>query len=192
MSITKKKLKKRKKCLCNCIKCKKTIKGKKKHCKRCMKKSYKCCVKSRKGGGKKSRGKKSRGKKSRGKKRTGKKRTSKKRTSKKNLNRYKQSGCSKQKGGYKCNEATNMGSIYGGSKLNLLTRDITIPQSTQNAQNAQNDGLTGGGFLINAGLGKGVDIINNIGNGIKNTMRSAYGDHHLEDSNVMVASKLME
>lgn len=190
MSITKKKLKKRKKCLCNCIKCKKTIKGKKKHCKRCIKKSYKCCVKSRKGGGKK--GKKTRGRKSRGKKSRGKKRTGKKSRGRKILNRYKQSGCSKQKGGYKCNEATNMGSIYGGNKLNLLTRDITIAQSTQNDQNAGNAGLTGGGFLINAGLGKGIDVINNLGNGIKNTIRSANGDHHLEDSNVMVASKLME
>jgi hypothetical protein len=171
MPRSKKKLKKRRKCACKCVKCKKTLKGKKKHCKRCLKKSYKCCVKS-----------------TRSKRRGRSKRKSKKKYKKvyKNIRRYKQSGCSRQKGGYKCNEATNMGSIYGGNKLNLLTRDITRAQSTQNNM------INGGGFAINAGLGKGIDVINSIGNGIKNTMRTVYGDHHVQDSDVTVASDMMK
>ena len=181
MAKKKKKLKKRK-CLCKCVKCKKTVKGKK-HCKRCIKKSYKCCVKSKSSRSKSSRSKSSR-KSSRGKSR--KKRKYKK--AYKNIRRYKQSGCSKQKGGYNCNEATNMGEIYGGNKLNLMTRDITRAQSTQNKVS----GFTGGGFAINAGLGKGIDVINSIGNGIKNTMRTVYGDHHVQDSDVTVASDMMK
>jgi hypothetical protein len=166
MPRSKKKLKKRRKCACKCVKCKKTLKGKKKHCKRCLKKSYKCCAKSTR---RKS------------------KRRSKKKYKKvyKNIRRYKQRGCSRQKGGYKCNEATNMGAIYTGNKLNLLTRDITRAQSTQN------DMINGGGFAINAGLGKGIDIINSIGNSITNTMRTANGDNHVEDGDVTVASKRM-
>ena len=176
MAKTKKKLKR--KCLCKCVKCKKTVKGKK-HCKRCIKKSYKCCVKS-----KSSRS--SRSSRSRRSRRSRKKKKYKK--AYKNIRKYKQSGCSKQKGGYNCNEATNMGEIYGGNKLNLITRDITRAQSTQNKV----PGFVGGGFAINAGLGKGIDVINSIGNGIKNTMRTVYGDHHVQDSDVTVASNMMK
>jgi len=81
-----------------------------------------------------------------------------------------------------------MGEIYGGNKLNLITRDITRAQSTQNKV----PGFVGGGFAINAGLGKGIDVINSIGNGIKNTMRTVYGDHHVQDSDVTVASNMMK
>ena len=77
-----------------------------------------------------------------------------------------------------------MGEIYTGTKLNLLTDDITRSISTQNS-------LTGGGLAINAGLGKGLDIINNIKNGFQNVSRTAYGDHHVEDSNVTIASDMM-
>jgi len=177
MAKTKKKLKR--KCLCKCVKCKKTVTGKK-HCKRCIKKSYKCCVKSKSSRSKSSRSRKRKNSRSR------KKRKYKK--AYKNIRRYKQSGCSKQKGGYNCNEATNMGEIYGGNKLNLITRDITRAQSTQNKVPV----FTGGGFAINAGLGKGIDVINSIGNGIKNTMRTVYGDHHVQDSDVTVASDMMK
>ena len=81
-----------------------------------------------------------------------------------------------------------MGSIYGGSNLNLLTRDITRAQSTQNKL----PGLAGGGLAINAGLGKGIDIINSISNGIKNTINTTYGDRHVQDSDVTVAGDMMK
>ena len=178
MAKTKKNLKK--KSSSKCVKCHKTVKGRKKRCKKCAKKKYKCCVKSRG----RTRGRTRARTRARSKAR----RKRKYKKTYKNIRKYKQSGCSKQKGGYKCNEATNMGEIYGGNKLNLLTRDITRAKSTQNEITS----LKGGGFAINAGLGKGIDVINSISNGIKNTINTAYGDHHVEDSDVTVAGDMMK
>lgn len=174
MAKTKKKEKKCK-CRCRCKNCGKTKNRKKIYCKKCVKKGCKCCVKRRT---------------KRITKRITKRRTKRKyKKAYKNIKRYKQSGCSKQRGGnYKCSEATNMGSIYGGNKLNLLTRDITRAQSTQN----KIPGLVGGGLAINAGLGKGIDVINSISNSIKNTIRTSYGDHHVQDSDVTVAGDIMK
>ena len=39
---------------------------------------------------------------------------------------------------------------------------------------------------------KGIDVINSISNGIKNTINTAYGDHHVEDSDVTVAGDMMK
>lgn len=159
-----KKIQKKCRCICRCKNCHKY--SKKKCCKKCLKKKCPCVKRT---------------------KRTRKNKLSKKRKNKrvmKNIKRYKQKGCSKQRGGF--THAANMGEIFTGYKLNTYDKDITRSNSTQNHI------MKGGNIMNNFGLGKVLDVKNNVIDTFKNGVNTWNGDHSVESSDVTTPSKLMK
>jgi len=77
-----------------------------------------------------------------------------------------------------------MGEIFTGVKNNQYENDISIAKSTQNYK--------GGGTAINLGFSKIIDVKNDLTNGFTNTFRTLNGDRHVQDSDVMVQSDMMD